>query len=118
MGLSRHPPPPSGSKTPAVMGEYDHFKMKNGSRAKRHLINADPRGREGAAAAACGGGTAPGLVSAEGTDERLKRAETHLCRRKDGDPSQRGGYKEAVSAGEVLNAAIHHATTILQTPPS
>lgn len=57
-----------------------------------------------------------------GADEGFKRAKTqgvtHLCRRNDGDPSQQGGYKEAVSAWEVLNTPIHHANTILQTPPS
>lgn len=59
-----------------------------------------------------------------GADEGFKGAKTqgvtHLCRRNDGDPSQQGGYKEAVTAREVLATPIHHANTMLQTlpPPS
>lgn len=61
------------------------------------------------------------LKGGGGADEGFKGAKTqgvtHLCRRSDGDPSQQGGYKEAVSAWEVLATPIHHANTTLQTPP-
>lgn len=93
--------------------------MKNGSRAECHLINVKPRGRGNHRLQ---GWHSPRTDVYGGADEGFKWAKTqgvtHLCRRNDGDPSQQGGYKEAVSAWEVLNTPIHHANTILQTPPS